>query len=412
MARPSAPLEVTRFHVVPIVLVALALRLAVAVFVARSHSADWFFGQATELGSLAESLRSGHGLSSPFGGSTGPSAFLSPGYPALVAAVFAVFRPFSYASELAILGLQVAFSAATILVVMQLARRLFGSRVANIAGLVCALAPPALFLPTLFWETTLSVLLATSVVALAARCADKGEPLDWLYLALCCSVAITVNPSLLPIVLSCLGWAAWRRSAQSLLPPAAAVSLVVLLAMPWAVRNYRQLHAFIPLRSNAGYELWQGNRIGSDGFFFAGLHPNTNTAEFTRYQKLGEVAYMHEKSVVATTLIKADPGRFVRLTFKRSYNFWTGIGRTSSSLVVTYISLTTLAGFVGLFVLWRRNRAIAILCILPLLLFPVPYYITHPDFRFRLILDPLLVMLAAYAVCHRKAVELPCVAIS
>ncbi len=402
MASPSVASRTATFRVVPIVCLALALRVAVALLVARSHGADWFFGQATELGSLAESLRTGHGLSSPFGGSTGPSAFLSPGYPALVAAVFAIFKPYSNTSDLTILGLQVAFSAATVLVVMLLARRLFGVRVANITGLICALAPPALYLPTLFWETTLSVLLATSLLALATRCAEERGAMDWLYLALCCAVAISVNPSLLPIVVACLGWAGWRTSKKSLLPAAAAAVVVVLLSTPWAVRNYTQLHAFIPLRSNVGYELWQGNRVGSDGFFLAGLHPNTNASEFARYQELGEVGYMHEKSVTAMNLIKAEPGRFVELTVKRIFFFWTGVGRTSSGLVVAYVSLITLAGFAGLIMLWRSNRAVAVFCLTPLLLFPAPYYITHPDFRFRLILDPLLVMLGAYGVSNRR----------
>jgi hypothetical protein len=35
---------------------------------------------------------------------------------------------------------------------------------------------------------------------------------------------------------------------------------------------------------------------------------------------------------------------------------------------------------------------------LPLLLFPLPYYITHAEFRYRLVIDPILTILAAYAV--------------
>jgi hypothetical protein len=38
------------------------------------------------------------------------------------------------------------------------------------------------------------------------------------------------------------------------------------------------------------------------------------------------------------------------------------------------------------------------LLLLPLLLFPLPYYITHPDFRFRLVLDPILIALTAALV--------------
>lgn len=135
---PGSP----KLQLVPIVAIAFILRLVVVFFVARSHNADWFFGQSSELAQLAEMLRSGHGLSSPFGGSTGPSAFLSPGYPAIVAAAFSVFGSYSEASAIAIMCLQALFSTATVLAVMLLARRVFSDSVANTAGIICSLAPP------------------------------------------------------------------------------------------------------------------------------------------------------------------------------------------------------------------------------------------------------------------------------
>jgi hypothetical protein len=159
-----------------------------------------------------------------------------------------------------------------------------------------------------------------------------------------------------------------------------------------------QLHAFIPLRSNMGYELWQGNRPGADGYFVAELHPNVNAREFQQYQALGEVAYMREKSNLAKEAIVAAPGRFLKLCMMRAFDFWTGVVRHSAGLIVAYIVLTSIGGLAGLVLLWRRDRALAVFFLLPLILFPAPYYITHPDFRFRLVLDPLLVALSAYAL--------------
>jgi hypothetical protein len=40
---------------------------------------------------------------------------------------------------------------------------------------------------------------------------------------------------------------------------------------------------------------------------------------------------------------------------------------------------------------------------LPLLLFPLPYYITHAEIRYRLNIDPLMTILAAYAVTQLAA---------
>jgi hypothetical protein len=386
------------FRIVAIVSVALILRISVVAFVAHAHNAQWFFGQATELARLAESLRTGQGLSSPFGGSTGPSAFLAPGYPAIVAAVFAILHPYSYASAVGLMVLQAVFGAATVLVLMLLTRRIFGVAAANLAGFVSAICPPALFLPTLFWETTLSVLLATAIAALALYLADHPGIGIWVILAVTSALAISTNPALLPIVVCCLGWAIFRTHAQPKFPAILGLTLLVTLLTPWPVRNAMELHAFIPFRSNLGYELWQGNRPGSDGFFVAELHPNVNRNEFHQYETLGEVAYMREKSAQAKAFIAANPGEFATLTVKRAFDFWTGVVRHSSSLIVAYIVLTSLLGFAGLAMLLQRDKSLALFFLLPFLLFPAPYYITHPDFRFRLVIDPLLTALAAYAI--------------
>jgi len=400
--RPLSPAaKGARLYLWPLVLLGLALRLAVVWVTARGHSAAWFFGQATELGKLAESLRTGHGLSSPFGGSTGPSAFLSPGYPAIVAAIFAIFHPYSLASVAALMTLQALFGAATVWVLMLMTRRAFGVSAANLAGAIWAVSPPLLWLPTLFWETSLSILLATAIVALSLYWIDKPTWRAWALAGITAALVLSINPSLLTILAGCGGWAIYSIRPRSLSGPALALVVCVSLSAPWVIRNFHEFHAFIPLRSNMGYELWQGNRPGSNGAFSDSLHPNVNADEFSRYQSLGEVGYMHEKSTIAKNAIKSDPLRFIELTAKRAVYFWTGMVRHASFLIVGYIVLTTVLGLAGLWMLWRRNSSCAALFSLPLLFMPLPYYITHSDFRFRLVLDPILTALTAYLLTSR-----------
>jgi len=71
-----------------ILALAILCRLAIVLDVLFRYPHGWLFRSQGELGFLAESLRMGHGLSSPFGGSTGPTAFLAPGYPAVIAFIF------------------------------------------------------------------------------------------------------------------------------------------------------------------------------------------------------------------------------------------------------------------------------------------------------------------------------------
>src|SRR5580700_11151934 len=85
-----------RSHTVPILATALLLRLLILWFVIARFPHKWLYSRGIELGTLAQSLASGQGLSSPFGGLTGPTALLAPGYPALISVLFRIFGSFTF----------------------------------------------------------------------------------------------------------------------------------------------------------------------------------------------------------------------------------------------------------------------------------------------------------------------------
>ena len=391
-----------RTHFLPILAGALLLRLAAVLSMLRHNPQTWFYPQATELARLGESLRRGRGLASPFGGDTGPSAFLAPGYPALVALLFRIFGSYSERAAVALLLLQVLFAVGTVYFVMLVARLAFSPRTANIAGAIWAFSPVLWWMPAVFWESGLSTTILTASLAFAMHCAAKPTPWKWMAMGAFFAAAMLINPSLMLALLSVGAWAIYRTAPSPRLVAAALLFVTcATLFAAWPVRNERELHAFIPLRSNFGYELWQGNRPGSDGEFSAQLHLNVNAQEFARYASLGEVGYMREKSASAEAAIRAQPARFVRLTAKRAAQFWLGgWSRHSFTLIVLYLATTTTLGLAGFVLLCKRRRDLALLFAGPLLLFPLPYYITHADFRFRLVLDPLATLLCAYAVAH------------
>jgi hypothetical protein len=175
---------------------------------------------------------------------------------------------------------------------------------------------------------------------------------------------------------------------------------LLVVFSPWPIRNAYRFHAFIPLRSTVGFEMWMGNRPGANGRLNESIFPMFNKQELTSYIEKGEVAYVHEKSAEASAYIQSHPGWFVDMTARRIVRFWSGTGNADSSPVFpVHALLTTCFGFAGLVLAWRRGRRdFAALVILPLILFPVPYYLTHAEFRYRLNIDPVLSVLAAYAV--------------
>jgi 4-amino-4-deoxy-L-arabinose transferase-like glycosyltransferase len=254
----------------------------------------------------------------------------------------------------------------------------------------------------------LSTLLLIGMVALAIHAVSKPGKDLWVVMGASCGLAMLVNPSLTLALFAILGWTVYQTRPR--LRNGHWVCWLTLLAVfaPWPLRNARVLHAFIPLRSNFGYELWQGNHPGATGVFDARLEPLQNKREYADYAAKGEVAYMDNKSTEAKAYIHAQPGTFIRLSTERVVRFWTGAGSADNSgAVEAHTVVTSLLGLVGLAAMFKQRsakvRARAMLFLLPIIVFPLPYYITHPDFRFRLLLDPLLTILSAYAVTQASS---------
>jgi Dolichyl-phosphate-mannose-protein mannosyltransferase len=393
-----------RPHSFAIVLLALSARLLVLWFVVERFPHQWLFSRGIELGTLAQSLVVGQGLSSPFGGSTGPTALLAPGYPAVIALVFRIFGSFTFPAAIAVMVMQILFSIMTVLLIMQIAQKCFDIRTADLAGAFWAVSLPLAWMPTIFWETCLSTLLLVGMIALALRCEQTPSRFLWALMGGYCGLAALVNPALLMALLALLGWAAWQTRKRLRYSPLLGLLVLLMVFAPWPMRNARALGAFIPLRSTVGLELWMGNRAGATGFLDESVFPLFNRWEYDQYVAKGEVAYMRDKSRLAKTYMRAHPMEFLRLSSVRFLRFWTGTGsKDGSVLFAVHALLTSCLGAMGMWRLWQRRRfGVAALFLLPLMLFPLPYYITHAEFRYRLVVDPLLTILAASALGTEK----------
>jgi hypothetical protein len=383
-----------------ILALALVARLLIVWFATVQFGRAWLFTRGIELGTLAQSLLTGQGLSSPFGGSTGPTALLAPGYPAIIACIFRLFGSFTFAAAIAVMALQLLFNVLTVWMIMHVGQRCFGSHAANLAGAFWALSLPLLWMPTIFWETSVSTLLLVSAIAWALRYERRPSFLLWALIGAYCGLALLVNPALLLPLVSILGWAAWQTRKTFRYSPFLCLLILLAVYAPWPMRNARILHSFIPTRSTVGFELWVGNRIGANGFLDESQFPLFNQHEFNGYVAKGEVAYMRDKSMLAKEYIRNHPLEFLRLTAVRFVRFWAGTGsKDGSAAFAIHAVLTTSLGLIGLWGLAMERRfKLAVLFLLPMTLFPLPYYITHAEFRYRLVIDPLLVILAGYAV--------------
>lgn len=385
-----------------------------------SSRGDFEFGW--EVGRVARSLASGHGFSSPLWGETGPTAWLPPVYPLLLAGVFKTFGTYTAASAIVILSLNALFSSLTAIPIVLIARRTFGDKIAVWAGWSWAFFPYAIFINAFrVWGEGLDALLVALILLLVIRLAETSRIALWFGCGLLTGVAALTNPNTLAVMPGLWGWACYRlrhRGAPWGKPLLVAALALLAVVAPWFVRNYRAFDQFLPFRSNFWLEVQLGNNPQAPVMLVGDYHPASNANEFAGYQHLGELRYMADKRRQALEFITAHPGTFVWLTVRRVAFVWTGLWiwdpryLSSEPLRLPFIffnsSLTALAAL-GLLQVWRKSNQNAFPLVIMLVCQPLVYYFTHPAIEYRHALDPVLVVLATcgmlkFAVSRKRLI--------
>src|SRR5438105_908623 len=286
------------------VVAALFLRLG---FLWLAHQSANFFSVGQEAGNIAWALARGDGFSSPLVGMQGPTAWVAPVYPVLLALGFKLLSMNPY--HVVIFGqvLNSIFSALTCCPIYFIARKLFGSRVALASSWTWALLPTAILFPLEWiWDQSLSAFLLTALIfatlhlssELPCATARSGRSrLLWAAYGLGWALALLTNPAmgfLLPIFLAWIIWQGHNDGAAWKGPIAIAVLTCVLGIMPWTARNYAPFGQFVPVKSNIGLEFWLGNNPEVKMIWTWWRSPASDTAESAELHRLGEIPYMRE----------------------------------------------------------------------------------------------------------------------
>ncbi len=187
-----------------------------------------------------------------------------PGYPAFLAAVFAIFGMEHYR---AVLVIQIFVDIGTCLVIADMARRLISPRAARAAFLLAALCPFLASYSAAALTETLEIFFTALALdfAIAGLTTVKGL-MPWLACGLSVGAAILLRPDggllLVAVELYLLVQLvrAWRHGTRAGLPASHGLSVTQLVRaglilalfslaplVPWALRNLHTLHRFEPL---------------------------------------------------------------------------------------------------------------------------------------------------------------------
>jgi 4-amino-4-deoxy-L-arabinose transferase-like glycosyltransferase len=203
-----------------------------------------------------------------------PTWIRLPGYPAFLAACFALFGREHYH---AVLLVQIFFDLAGCFFIADLARRTVSERAGRFAFLLAALCPFTANYTVAPLAETLSIFFTAVALdcAVAAFMASEEGHSSWVAWAWC-GAAVSSGIMLRPdggILLVTIGlfllWRLWRRPAErTRLFWAGALLLAISIAplVPWTLRNWRVFHRFEPLAPRyandpdefvpSGYDKW------------------------------------------------------------------------------------------------------------------------------------------------------------
>jgi 4-amino-4-deoxy-L-arabinose transferase-like glycosyltransferase len=406
----------------------------------HASSATTTFPDEQQYWNLAKSLAAGRGLVDEFG----YRATFMPLYPAFLS----LFVNQPHGMLLARLA-QAAIGAAAVIPICLLGGRLGGRRAALVSGLLVAIDPFLVFgfANLVLTETIFTTLLCGAILAAWPSREPEGElsgPRDgedsgdgegplacargsggrllalrvrsgrlagargavWagIVAGVLFAVAIYVRPSvaaLVPLWVIVSSLVA-RRKRNVLRSGAIMLATVVVLLLPWAVRNRIVLGQWVWLTTRSGISLYDGlgpRATGPSDLAYTKTMPNVKGMSETRWD-----AYFTRES---WRIARDDPWRVVRLAWAKFRRTWSFVpnepgSRTPLKMAVSAIWMTVVlaAAVIGV-IRMRRGRDIVLL-LLPAVYFTLLHMVYVGSVRYRIPAMPPLYVLSGWAVPSRK----------
>jgi 4-amino-4-deoxy-L-arabinose transferase-like glycosyltransferase len=347
-----------------------------------------------------------------------PTAFWPVGYPAALALMYEAFGPSLTAAKL----FNVVLGAAATALVYALARSWFTRATAAVAALLYALWPGAIaYTSVTMSETLFTVTFLASLLLLAGA---PGRPehaaLGAIALGVVAASANYVRGQALLLPLLALPWLmhqSWRP-AKAVAYAALAMATVLLLSLPWLVRNTDRFGGLTFLSTNTGINFWLGHRDGANGGpdYHAQLEFARRFDHLPRIEQ--EPAWSREGLSDGLDYAISHPLEEVRLSGLKIYQLYRSDAdallwneqngatpifsdtmRYALRVVMDgYYYAVALLAIAGLYLGWRRREVWPVFFCLVFGYWTLVHIVFYGEPRLHVPLQPLLAVLAAAAI--------------
>lgn len=328
-----------------------------------------------------------------------PSVFRAPLYPAILALVFAIFG----SNHMAVLVLQGLAGGIGALFVGVIGRQVSGSvLVAALAGWLFALNPLLIFATGVLYTESFYFLFVLATTIGLHRLASQPDRQVITALAIGGVIGLSLlmkpNLALFIALLPLWGWIAMRSLRRAVLVAGCIGIAMLLMVLPWTLRNYAATGQAVLVSANSGLVMWQGNNPQANGIGldWASLEPLPGLSEVEQ-----DRVYMRW----ALDWIHANPTEFLKLVPLKVYKLLSPLETTTrGSLTVpgAELILTGFGVYYGLAIWgliatrrqWRDWSLIHLFIGYPI----VVAAITHGGTRYGMVAQPFISLLAAVSI--------------
>lgn len=388
---------VTLTHI--LVVAALLRVLSIALIRNYIHPNTWEFGE------IARNLVSGYGYRMRV---NNPSAHMPPLYPYLLSGLWKLAGD----SPAAYLGLelfQAFLGVLLVLVVYRLTLILSSRGAALTAATIVAIWPSFIYLCNEVHSISIYTLLGVSSVYYLVRYVEVSRSWkDIVGLGLTMGGLLLCRAEAVLLLFIYAGILLWRCGRSSMVQAVASCLIAGACLAPWTIRNYRSLDRFVLVTTSGGFNLWVGHNehaAGNSDYSLDNLRPEQQA--LLDHEPLGpdlEIRRSHRFTTFAVDFIRSHPATELRLALRKLFFFVLFDPTHAKGRSVSYwlpsLILTVLAGYGA----WVRRRTlfrqylpltatVAVAIVLSIVVFALP--------RYRITIDPFLVIFAANAITFR-----------
>ena len=330
--RIAATLQTPTFPFV----VAFSLRMSLLWIIHRERDAHQFlfFPTSHETWNVAWSMALGNGFSSPLAGMQGPTAWVAPGYPWLIAMGLKLSHNDGYAAMVFALSLNCLISALTCWPIYGIGKKIGSREIGLASAWIWVFLPTAVIFPLEWlWDPSFSAFLLALLIYWTLNLAAARSVIPWAGYGALWGITLLMNPALgalFPFLLFWLVQHRWRDRMPWWAHGPAAIMAFVLVLIPWTARNYAAFGRLVPIKDNFGLELWLGNNPDVKRSMTSDHHPVGNPPEMQKLLLLGEARYMQVKQREAVEFIETHPRFFLKSVLDRFVDTWTGTGDVPS----------------------------------------------------------------------------------